>query len=72
MIENVKFNGSNDILIEYDFNGKHKNILFSELEAYWSSATEELFEAIKPLEEKMFAWDCSISSADDLAESFSD
>ena len=34
--------------------------------------TEELLEAIKPLEEKMFAWDCSISSADDLAESFSD
>lgn len=44
MIENVKFNGSNDILIEYDFNAKHKNILFSELEVYWSSATEELFE----------------------------
>ena len=22
MIENVKFNGSNDIFIEYDFNGK--------------------------------------------------
>lgn len=30
----------------------------------------ELLEAIKPLEERMFAWDFSVHSADDLAETF--
>lgn len=44
MIKNLNYTAKNGILIEADVDGIHKQILFSDIEPFWSYANEDDFE----------------------------